>query len=117
MKNHPLKIVRIEVEDIIFDPDAQSLMLKNACSRNGTIRKVAGICDSGDGTIVLSLELAVEGDKIPIGYRFAPLPDTSFEGVAAELQVRHAHGLSLTGTFRLDDKTIWGLYARYSQKA
>ena len=117
MKNHPLKIVRIEEEDIIFDPDAQSLMLKNACSRNGVIRKVAGICDSGDGTIVLSLELAEDEDKIPLGYRFAPLPDTSFEGVAAELQIRHAHGLSLIGTFRLDDKTIWGLYARYSQKA
>ena len=117
MKNHPLKIVRIEAEEILFDPDVQSKMLANACCRNGIIRKVAGICDSGDGTIVLSLDLADEGDKIPVGYRFAPLPDSSFEGVAAELQIRHSHGLSLIGTFRVDDKIIWGLYARYSQKA
>ena len=117
MKNHPLKIVRVEAEEILFDPDVQSRMLASACSRNGVIRKVAGICDSGDGTIVLALELVDNNDKIPVGYRCAPLPDASFEGVAAELQIRHSHGLSLIGTFRLDDKTLWGLYARYSQKA
>lgn len=117
MKSHPLKIVRIEVEDILFDPDEESRMLTNACFRNGSVRRITGICDSGDGTVVLPLEMVSNDTVVPLSYRFAPLPDTSFEGVAAELQVRHAHGLSLIGTFRVDEKTIWGLYARFPQKA
>lgn len=113
MKTHPLKIVRIEVEDILFDPDNESLMLTKACFRNGIVRRITGVCDSGDGTIVLPLELVSNDVEVPLSYRFAPLPDSSFEGVAAELQVRHAHGLSLLGTFRGDDQTLWGVYARY----
>ena len=116
MRAHPLKIVRIEAEDILFDPDEESRMLTNACFRNGVIRRVTGVCDSGDGTIILPLELADGESAVPMGYRFAPLPDFSFEGVSAELQIRHTHGLSLIGTFRPDEKTLWGLYARFPQK-
>lgn len=116
MKIHPLKIIRIETEEILFDPDAQSSMLGKACTRNGIFRRITGVCDSGDGTVILPLEIAEDGTEIPLNYRFAPMPDTSFEGVAAELQVRHTHGLSLIGTFRADPETLWGLYARYPQK-
>ena len=114
MKIHPLKIVRIEVEEILFDPDEESKMLTNACFRNGISRRITGVCDSGDGTIVLPMETVGTGDSVPARYRFAPLPDSSFEGVAAELQIRHTHGFSLLGTFRIDDQTLWGLYAWYS---
>ena len=117
MKSHPLKIVGIEIEDILFDPDSESDMITKACFRNGVVRRLTGICDSGDGTIILPLETVKNDVEVPLSYRFAPLPDTSFEGVAAELQVRHAHGLSLLGTFRVDDHTLWGIYARYPQKA
>ena len=118
MKSHPLKIVRIEVEDILFDPEEASKMLTEACSRNGISRFAAGLCDSGDGTLVIPLETARTGTAIPESYRFAPLPDSSFEGISAELQIRHAHGLSLVGTFRLCDgnNLLWGLYARCPQK-
>lgn len=116
MKNHPLKIVRIETEEILFDPDEESRMLTNACFRNGVIRKVTGVCDSGDGTVVLPLELAGDSEIVPQSYRFAPLPDCSFEGISAELQIRHVHGLSLIGTFRPDERTLWGVYARFPQK-
>ena len=117
MKKHPLKIVRIEVEDILFDPDTESDMLTKACFRTGIVRRITGICDSGDRTVVLPLETVENDVKVPLSYRFAPLPDASFEGIAAELQVRHMHGLTLIGTFRVDDQTIWGFYARYPQKA
>ena len=117
MKTHPLKIVRIEVEDILFDPDTESEMLAKACFRNGIVRRITGVCDSGDGTIVLPMESVGKDVEVPTGYRFAPLPDASFEGIAAELQVRHMHGLTMIGTFKVDDRTLWGFYARYSQKA
>ena len=119
MKAHPLKIVRIEVEDILFDPEEVSGMLMSACSRNGVSRFAAGLCDSGDGSLVIPLEIVREGFPRPESYCFAPFPDASFEGVSAELQIRHVHGLSLVGTFRLSDgeDMLWGLYVRYSQKA
>lgn len=116
MKSHPLKIVRIEAEDILFDPDSESDMLTKACFRNGSVRRITGVCDSGDGTIVLPMELVNNDVEVPLSYRFAPMPDVSFEGVAAELQVRHAKGLSLIGTFLVDTQTLWGLYARFPQK-
>ena len=118
MKNHPLKIVRIEVEDILFDPEEASRMLTEACRRNGIRRFAAGLCDSGDGSLVIPLETVREEQIIPESYRFAPLPDASFEGVSAELQIRHVHGLSLVGTFRLNSGQylLWGLYARFPQK-
>ena len=119
MKIHPLKIVRIEAEEILFDPNEQSEMLTHACTRKGSARRVTGVCDSGNGTLILPLELAEPDETIPIFYRFAPLPDFSFDGIASELQSRHAHGLSLIGTFRIgtDPQSLWGLYGCFPEKA
>ena len=52
MKNHPLKIVRIEAEDVLFDPEEASRMLTEACRRNGIRRFAAGclICKNGHTT-------------------------------------------------------------------
>ena len=118
MNSHPLKIVRIEIEDIIFDPKEQSAMLTHACTRHGSFRRVTGVCDCGDGTLILPLELAGMDEIVPESYRFAPIPDASFDEIAAELQVRHTNGMSLLGTFRIspDPKKIWGLYGRLPQE-
>ena len=119
MKLHPLKIIRVETEEILFDPAAQSEVLTGACHRKGSFRRVCGICDSGDGTLILPLETVSSISMVPVSYRFAPMPDSSFDGIAAEIQVRHMHGMTLIGTFHINDEksALWGLYARFPEKA
>ena len=53
------------------------------------------------------------------GYRCWGTLDFSFDGIASELQSRHAHSLSLIGTFRIgtDPQSLWGLYGRFPEKA
>ena len=99
------KIVQLNIDDIVFDPEAMGEMLTDCLKRRRIVR-LAGACDIG-GILIISFEdspVRIKSELI-----FAPFADASCDGVSSEISTRYASGFSLRSSFRHGD-TIWGLF-------
>ncbi len=101
------KIVQINVDDIVIDPQGMSEMLTDCLKRTRTVR-LAGLCDIG-GVLIASFEDSPV--RIKTEFVFAPFSDVSGDGVSAEVVSRYNSGFSLRGSFR-SGEIVWGLWER-----
>lgn len=105
------KIVQINVDDIVIDPEAMSDMLTECLKRRRMVR-LAGACDIG-GVLIASFEDSPV--RVKSEFVFAPFMDASCDGVSAEICSRYNSGFSLRASFRSGD-TVWGLFERTELK-
>lgn len=99
------KIVQINIDDIVLDPEAMGEMLTDCLKRRRMVR-LAGACDIG-GMLIVSFEdspVRVKSELV-----FAPFADTSCDGVSSEISSRYTSGFSLRSSFRHVD-AVWGLF-------
>ena len=105
------KIVQINIDDIVIDPQSMGEMLTDCLKRKRTVR-LAGACDIG-GMLVVSFEDSPA--RVKSEFVFAPFADVSCDGVSAEISSRYTAGFSLRSSFRSGD-TVWGLFEFSKQK-
>ncbi len=103
------KIVKINVKDIIFDPENAGNILTKACSRRIPMHPT-GLCDC-DGVLLIPLEDLLNERIRPIRYYFAKFPDRTEASIETEMYTRYLAEMSFIGSFRRDEE-LWGLYAK-----
>lgn len=99
------KIVQVDIEDIVFDPEDIGNMLTNCLKRPHKVR-LAGACDAG-GILVVSFEDSPERSDSKIV--LAPFQDPGVDDIATEISLRYQKGYSLRSSFRAGD-SLWGLF-------
>ncbi|OQA86172.1 MAG: hypothetical protein BWY31_01508 [Lentisphaerae bacterium ADurb.Bin242] len=99
------KIVQVDIEDIIFDPEDVGSMLTNCLKRPRKVR-LAGACDTG-GILVVSFEDSPERSESQIV--LAPFPEPGADEIASEISMRYQKGFTLRSSFRAGD-SLWGLF-------
>ncbi|MBN1864084.1 MAG: hypothetical protein JW808_04220 [Victivallales bacterium] len=102
MKN---RLLKISINDLIVDPNAQAEMLTVACGRQVPMA-VKGACQVGD-----SLLLHLEECPGPAGmaYVFAPLCSLNTEEIITEIGTRFFAGFSLIAGIDVNNEK-WALY-------
>lgn len=103
-----MKIIEINIDDVLVDESACSEMISQACTRSAPLR-VTGLVDNGTMLFVLLEERppALPREK----YRLAPLCGFNRNEVAAALNERYCAGFSTIGSFVAGEQ-LWGLFAR-----
>jgi len=99
MKN---KIIKINVDDIVINPEDQSNMITMACDRDMKMQ-VSGLCQVNDD-ILISLE---ECDISSV-YQLAPFDSINVDEIATEINTRFSFGFSMIGGFDIKNKK-WAL--------
>ena len=99
------KIVQVDIEDIVFDPEEVGNMLTNCLKRPRKVR-LAGACDA-DGILVVSFEDSEERSESKIV--LAPFAELGADDIASEISLRYQKGFTLRSSFRAGN-TLWGLY-------
>lgn len=108
--NTLLRIVKLNIVDIVFDPRHAGDVVTKACTaRSGAPMRPTGCCDSGGG--VICIPLAGAPDEKEVTYYFSAFPDSSEETVVAEMNIRYMSDMLLLGSFRFED-TLWGFWMR-----
>lgn len=102
------RIVKINVNDLLFDSRQASSVVNDACLRSPK-SKVTGAFQKGDNAILL-LE-SLEGDDLEREwvYVFAPFPDPSEKAMLAEISSRYYYGFSALSCFEFDGQ-VWALF-------
>ncbi len=99
------KIVQVDIEDIVFDPEEVGEMLTNCLKRPRKVR-LAGACDAG-GVLIVSFEDSEERSESAIV--LAPFPELGADEIASEITLRYQKGFTLRSSFRSGD-VLWGFY-------
>ncbi|QSH42446.1 hypothetical protein P0136_02720 [Lentisphaerota bacterium ZTH] len=102
-----IKIIEINISEILLDEAACSEIINRACSRHSSWR-VTGIC--ADDSIVFIVVEDAPGLKVK-NYRLAPLAGENKEEIAAEIKSRYDCGFTTTGSFM----TCNGRYALFAE--
>ena len=103
------KIIRIDIDDIIIDPAAESQMISEACGRQIRMH-VTGLCQSGN-TILVICEIDKEKEKHK-KYILAPFDSINIDKITAEITARYFAGFTTIGTFDVKNKK-WGLFEHH----
>ena len=101
------RIIIISVNDIIVDPEGQSLMITDACKREISM-DVAGVCQIGDNIIVV---LEESPGKNNFEYVIAPFASCNIDEIITEIRSRYFSGFSLVGSFDIKLEK-WALFKR-----
>lgn len=102
MKN---RIIKISINDIIVDPEAQSKMLSAACLREIPM-EATGVCQVGDN-ILVTLEQCSEEKNVE--YVIAPFSSYNIDEITTEISTRFFSGFSLIGGFDVKMEK-WALF-------
>lgn len=104
------KLVQINKEDIIFDPEGVSIMLTE-CLKRKKCCTLAGGCDLYS-TLIVSFEPCEKRCKGKVV--LAPIAGEGTQEVCASLAQRYASGFSLRSSFQIND-SLWGLFLQEEQ--
>ncbi|MCP3968634.1 MAG: hypothetical protein GY750_20155 [Lentisphaerae bacterium] len=101
-----IKIIEVNISEIILDEKACSEMITRACNRHSSWQ-VRGI--NSDEFIVY---VVIEDTPAPSvkNYRLAPLPGGNKEEIVAEIKNRYFNGFTTIGSF-MTDKGRYALFA------
>lgn len=99
------KIVRVAIDDILFDPEEISEMLTDCLYRHRKMR-LAGACGLRDVLIVSFEETSVRQDSRLV---LAPFRGPGPDDISAEITQRYERGFSLRSSFRAGDR-VWALF-------
>ena len=104
-----LKILKVNVNDIIYDYRQASEIVCKACNRQIPMEVKGGFVK--DVNVILCLEEVF--DKKQENYKkyiFSPLKDPSENGIIAEISSRFYAGFTTIMCFEINEKP-WGLFA------
>lgn len=103
-----IKIVTLSEDDITTDPEGAADALMKSLERK-TLMRFSGLCPIGK-SVLFVFEETLERDTTE-RFVFSELPDATFEGVTAAVQIRYEGGFSTLGTFFIGDR-LWGLFRK-----
>ena len=84
--NPYLRIVKLNIVDIVYDPRHAGEVIAKACrARSGAPMRATGCCDLG-GAVCIPLASASGGRNVD--YYFSVFPDSSEETVVSEMNIR-----------------------------
>lgn len=100
-----MKIVQINAEDILLDPEGTGEMLTD-CLKRSRKMKYSGACECNGILMVLFEESA---ERVKSSLVLAPLAEDGTDRLCAELSERRQNGFLLRNSFRVKDQ-LWGLF-------
>lgn len=106
-----IQLLTITTEDIAVDPKGAADRVMDVVKRRQRVRQCS-LCDIG-GAVVIAIEEVSDSQRaVPYNeFVFSPFPDSSLDGVPAELSSRYHAGYSLHGGFRING-ALWGLFSK-----
>ena len=99
------KIIKINIDDIIIDPAAESKMISDACMRQ-IHRHVTGICQCGETLLIICEK---DEKKQQHKYVIAPFDSINIDEITAEISTRYFAGFTMLGAFDIKN-TKWALF-------
>ena len=99
------KIIKIDIDDIIIDPAAESQMISAACNRQLNMH-VTGLCQSGNTILIICEQ---ESKKQQHKYVLAPFNSINIDEITAEISARYFAGFTTIGAFDIKNQK-WGLF-------
>ena len=103
-----IRIISIEKDDILNDPEDAAKILSRAMARKIPMRFM-GIHAPQDAPAVMVLAEECEQSR-PLDFIFSPIEADSDDEIIALITHRYEAGYCTLATFRIDDMT-WGLFA------
>ncbi len=98
------RIVKININDIIYDYREASQIINNACNRSEKMQ-VVGMFQNADN-IFISLEPSFENKK----YIFSKFNSPDEDDLLIEIKNRYNYNFSFIGKIEINND-IWGLFA------
>ena len=100
------RLLEINVNDLIIDPDGQAEMISAACRRSLDM-EAKGLLQMGDRIVVLLVQSTPGGH--PQKYVFAPFETLDISEMVSEIGTRFYSGFSLIGGIDVNNEK-WALY-------
>ena len=105
-----MKIVKLNIKDIIFDYRNASDILNRDCFGDKQ-RRVAGAYALGEDILIWLEDIESEEEYIFDSYVFSQIDEPSEGAIIGEVKNRACFGFSTLTFFEYDNK-LWGLFAR-----
>lgn len=107
-----IRVISIEKDDILNDPEDAAKILSRAMKRKIPMRFM-GIHARPEAPAVMILAEECELSQ-PVDFVFSPIEADSEDEIIALATHRYEAGYSTLATFRIEDST-WGLFAKRSR--